>query len=336
MTVAEVVDETEPPMPGDRWSARSLLVAMLNLCLFGTGVAALLGFASRWLFWPTDLFAPFRLQYAALFLIAAVAAVILRSPKTAAVAAVLFIWQAIALAPLIINTSSGEPEGDQLRLLHFNVLAFNTNYADVGEWVSQQDADVIVLQEVTPEWGQAMEAALSDWVLLDTDTAQPGTYVIMMFAAPDVEIVDVAVSGLEFYPAIAATVRIDDQDLLLYSLHALTPTFPSGVATANEQVDLAAEVALAHDGPVVITGDLNATRWSPVYRRLTDQVDLNDAADGDGLKGTWPDSLSFTGRIGIDHVLTSPGMCSFDRRLGPALGSDHLPVVVDLTVSGCG
>ncbi len=334
MTVVGARDE-QPRTPEERWSVRSLSVTLLNLGIFGTAIAGTIGFFSSRLFWPADMFAPFRLQYAVLFLAAAVAAMVLRSPKTVVVSIVLFLWQAVSLVPLLAGSDGGEPVGDTIRLLHFNVLASNTNFDEVGDWAAQQEADIIVFQEATPEWGAEMEAALPDWVLLDTNTTQPGTYGIMMFAAPDVDVPDVAVSGVDFYPAIAATVRIDDQDLLIYSMHTLTPTFPSGVETANDQVDLAVRVAQAHDGPVVITGDLNATRWSPVYRRLTDQIELNDVADGAGLKGTWPDGLWFTGRIGIDHVLTSPGICSFDRQLGPALGSDHLPVIVDLAVSGC-
>ncbi len=339
VSIAQVVDgkskTADPQASKPKWSARSLLSALLNLGLVATAAAAVIGWLSPWLSWPADMFAPFRLQYAALFLTGGLVAAALRSPKTAAAAVVLFIWQAASLIPLMIDPGRGEPTGETLRLLHFNVLAYNTDYDAAGDWLAAQEADIIVLQETTPEWGAAMEAALSDWTLLDTDTVQPGTYGIMMFAGPDVEVVEARAVEFEWYPAIATTVRVDNQELLIYGVHTLIPVYPNALSKAKQQVDLAAEIVNAHDGPAVVVGDLNATRWSPVYRRLTDQVQLNDVADGGGLKGTWPNRLWFTGRIGIDHVLTSPGMCSFDRRLGPGLGSDHLPVVVDLTVAGC-
>lgn len=316
-----------------------MLTAALRLGLFSVGAAALIGWLSARLFWPADMFAPFRLQYAALFLVAAGVGLLLGQRKTAALAALLFLWQAVSLVPLLVDPDRGEPVGQSLRLLHFNVLAYNTNYDAVAEWVAEQDADVVVLQETTPEWGAVLERRLTgpaaDWVLLETNTVQPGTYGIMMFVRQGLEVTDVQAIDVGWYPAIATTVTVDGQDLLIYGLHTLTPTSPSGLERADEQVDLAAGIVLAHNGPAVIVGDLNATRWSPLYRRLNDQVELRDAAGGQGLTGTWPNQLWFTGRIGIDHVLVTPGMCTFNRRLGPANGSDHLPVVVDLTVEGC-
>jgi len=37
-------------------------------------------------------------------------------------------------------------------------------------------------------------------------------------------------------------------------------------------------------------------------------------------------------RVRIDHVLTGPGWYADSVKLGPDLGSDHLPLIVDLTL----
>jgi endonuclease/exonuclease/phosphatase (EEP) superfamily protein YafD len=39
-------------------------------------------------------------------------------------------------------------------------------------------------------------------------------------------------------------------------------------------------------------------------------------------------------RIPIDHCLVSPSVAIVDRRVGPPVGSDHLPVFVDFAISG--
>jgi endonuclease/exonuclease/phosphatase (EEP) superfamily protein YafD len=38
------------------------------------------------------------------------------------------------------------------------------------------------------------------------------------------------------------------------------------------------------------------------------------------------------GRIPLDHCLVSSGLDVLDKRLGPQVGSDHLPVVIELQI----
>jgi endonuclease/exonuclease/phosphatase family metal-dependent hydrolase len=53
------------------------------------------------------------------------------------------------------------------------------------------------------------------------------------------------------------------------------------------------------------------------------------------MSGTWPSWLPWPARVAIDDVLVSPGVGvrSWDV-VGDACGSDHLPVVVELTIEG--
>jgi endonuclease/exonuclease/phosphatase (EEP) superfamily protein YafD len=37
--------------------------------------------------------------------------------------------------------------------------------------------------------------------------------------------------------------------------------------------------------------------------------------------------------VPIDHCLVSPEITILDRRLGPAVGSDHYPLIVDFIIS---
>lgn len=84
------------------------------------------------------------------------------------------------------------------------------------------------------------------------------------------------------------------------------------------------------DLPLVVCGDLNSTRFSPVYRRL--RQDLRDAqcASGRRALATWPSRLPL---LRIDHVFASSSLevlrCEVPRDALSALASDHLPLVVE-------
>ena len=61
---------------------------------------------------------------------------------------------------------------------------------------------------------------------------------------------------------------------------------------------------------------------------------LINSQRGFGVQATWPVAGGFAPRIPLDHCLHSPDLATVDRRMGPAVGSDHLPLVVVLDTSG--
>ena len=79
-----------------------------------------------------------------------------------------------------------------------------------------------------------------------------------------------------------------------------------------------------------MAGDFNMTPWSYRLQRLLAAAGLRRHAtflrswptDGQ-YRLPWPAFL-------IDHVLTTPDVRSVSIRIGPNLGSDHLPVIAQL------
>ena len=82
----------------------------------------------------------------------------------------------------------------------------------------------------------------------------------------------------------------------------------------------------------MVLGDLNTTPWSARYRALLDDAGLEDTRVGYGLQTSWPSFLPAVLRIPIDHVLVTPDLAAAEREVGPEVGSDHLPVWVELAV----
>jgi endonuclease/exonuclease/phosphatase (EEP) superfamily protein YafD len=72
--------------------------------------------------------------------------------------------------------------------------------------------------------------------------------------------------------------------------------------------------------------------WSQPLRRLTSATGLRSVHDSYGLGGTWPTGIPLL-RVPIDNCLVSEGLIALDRRLGPDVGSDHFPLIVDLALA---
>ena len=71
------------------------------------------------------------------------------------------------------------------------------------------------------------------------------------------------------------------------------------------------------------------TMFSPVYRSWIHGLDIKNSRAGFGPLGSWPTFVPFL-RLPLDQCLVSPAVEVVDCRLGPKIGSDHLPLIVDL------
>ena len=84
-------------------------------------------------------------------------------------------------------------------------------------------------------------------------------------------------------------------------------------------------------GPKICVGDLNITPWSPYYRSFVEQTKLLNVREGFGLLPSWPTFVFFKWlMIPLDHCLVSEDIRVADVKTGEPIGSDHLPLIVEL------
>jgi endonuclease/exonuclease/phosphatase (EEP) superfamily protein YafD len=80
--------------------------------------------------------------------------------------------------------------------------------------------------------------------------------------------------------------------------------------------------------PTVLAGDFNATPWSSAFSGLAEQG-LHRAT---GLTASWPAQMKGIFGIPIDHVMVTSHWAMATSQTGLDLGSDHLPVLVGLSL----
>ena len=81
------------------------------------------------------------------------------------------------------------------------------------------------------------------------------------------------------------------------------------------------------DGPLVLAGDLNTSPWSNAFHRLRAATGLLPASV---LTPTWPAWPLPLPQVALDHILVSPDLTVAAAGTGPAVGSDHLPLWVQI------
>jgi len=132
-------------------------------------------------------------------------------------------------------------------------------------------------------------------------------------------------------PSVVAGVTIDGASLGILLVHPLPPVSAAAIVAQREALDAVADRARRMTGPVVIMGDFNATPWSRPFRRVLARSGLCDSRAGFGIAASFPAGSAIL-RIPIDHVLASCAIGVHDRHIARDVGSDHLPVIIDLVV----
>jgi endonuclease/exonuclease/phosphatase (EEP) superfamily protein YafD len=282
--------------------------------------------------WPFELFAHFRWQIGAAALVLVLAAALLRrraSLLVACAALLLQVTPALWAGPQASEAhASATCDGPRLRIATVNLWYANPESRGLLAWLAESEPDVIVLQELTPVWIDALAstAPVYPYRRLLAREDPYGMGVLSRRPLGQVTALDLAGDGL---PSLQATVDLDGQPLQVLALHTRWPVTPALQRARDRALQRAAALAGGQPSASIVLGDFNLTPYAPAFARLVQSSGLRDALDGRAWRPTWQASF-WPLALPIDHVLVPPDACVLDTAIGPDIGSDHRPVLVTL------
>ncbi|MDQ6797695.1 MAG: endonuclease/exonuclease/phosphatase family protein [Actinomycetota bacterium] len=230
---------------------------------------------------------------------------------------------------------SGDADLTHLRLFSANVLFTNTDLDGIAAEIREADADVVILQEVSPPTLAGLERAgiLARYPFRSLN-ARPdplGTALLSRFALDEVES-----CVIPAMPMARATILAGGHRLRLYNVHTRAPFGPGGLALWEAQLKGLAHVVGNEPGPLIMAGDFNASSGHRPFRAVL-AAGVRDAhmVRRRWWATTWPSDLRVSPPFArIDHVLVSPHLEVLGVSEGVGRGSDHHPVIADLAVKG--
>lgn len=230
-------------------------------------------------------------------------------------------------------------EAPRLTIQHLNLDRHHPHRDRVIDYLNQQTADVIWLQEVTPAWLNQLNQKLTTYTVVEAIPKENshGSALLQHHTADEIDVISTQVEFLPPYsqrPLLSAVLQWQGQPITVLSFHVTRPR--SAPTTAFQQVELAAiatwiQQQQSPTQSIVVLGDFNSTPWSRAFRTFQQQSGLTLAQHGIGLKPTWPAQLLTGFKIPIDNCLHSPSLHTLHYRVGPSVGSDHHPIEVQLT-----
>jgi endonuclease/exonuclease/phosphatase (EEP) superfamily protein YafD len=346
---------TSSPL-SNRFLAWVLPWGIYAIALFAA-IATFIGFLGS-LWWGFELLDHPRPQYC-LLLLPAIALTLLQFYKTRKMPALIWLWT----IPLLINlvlflplylpaqgapatasatsaATSAATSGETLQIVHANLDRDNAQPHRAVQFLDDQEADLIFVQEVTPEWLLKLQTDLKNYQLFTAEprdnTQGSALFLPLNASSKDIKILDSKIINLpdrSERPLLQTTIYWAGKEITLLSLHVIRPRSTDTSNYQKLEFDAVADWALKQQQQsreVVVIGDFNSTPWSARFRQLLNQSKLLNSQRGFGLQPTWNAVFPAPLRIAIDHCLHSAGLQTTYRNVGRAIGSDHLPVIVQL------
>lgn len=247
----------------------------------------------------------------------------------------------VALIPAAdVPTARASASGSGLKIVTANLYVQNAEDPAVFiEQLRTEKPDLVVLEETTARWEQALSA--SRLFPYESGSDARGRDALKVYSAlpilAETELKRAFTEERAYKQPLRLELDMRGKPLFLYALHPETPRRLWQWRDRNAYLAAAADAVKGdlETAPVIVAGDWNTPTWSPFFRNFLKQAGLTSTAGGwlqpvtrFSLK---LDAIAYVG-ASIDHVAVSPDIAVRTRRIGAAFGSNHLPVIAELTL----
>lgn len=283
-------------------------------------------------YWLLELTTHFRLQYFALSFFFLLVFALMKMGRWAGLALLCLLINAAFVLPWYLPAKSVQANGggQKLRLLLSNVLWDNETRSAVIEMTRREQPDLVFFQEVTYPWAKELEALRTDFPHYRLDPTDDAGGLASFSRIPFVRVEQAPLAHLNG-PAVIVQVNVGGRLVSIVSVHAPPPGGKENFDNRTEILKQTAAFVNTLPEPKIVIGDLNTTMWSPYYKRFVESTDLVNVREGFGVLPSWPTFMPPMS-IPIDQCLVSPGIHVISVRTGNRVGSDHLPLIVELVI----
>jgi len=299
----------------------------------GTAIACLCSMVGFWgrIWWPFELASHFRVQYIFFLLASGIIFLLGRRKRGATLSGVFAIINVSLIVPLYFGGSVAFGSNQTLRALLINVNQSNRAHKELRKFIRSVEPDFMVLVEINQAWTNVLQQMQVDYPFSRNLPAREGRSGIALLSRIPLANGEVGYFGEAQLPSVVARLEISGQPLTVIGAHALAPVGRIRSEYRNQHLATLARIVSSQKDSVIVLADLNTTSWSPFFRDLLHKTGLRDSRTGFGVQSSWPTGFPPLW-IAIDHCLVSSGVVVHNRRIGPHIGSDHYPVVVDFSI----
>ncbi|MEW6601609.1 MAG: endonuclease/exonuclease/phosphatase family protein, partial [Nitrospirota bacterium] len=283
-------------------------------------------------YWVVDLLSHFPIQYAMAAFILLLICLRKKLFSLAVLSGLLMFFNLGALNDSAGTVQASRHPGSTFLVYSGNLHIFNHDISKLNSELQKMAPDIVLLLEMTADHHKQIQPVMESYPfhIEQTLSQEKGIGFLFLSKFP---IIDKDIKKLSSVCNFLLTARleINQKPVVFYGFHAQRP----GIQNHNERRDqflfLAREIK-KQTLPVIVSGDFNATPFSPTFRQLVGISGLRDSRAGFGWQPSWPSYFPPLW-IPIDHMLVSRDIIIHNRATGSYFGSDHYPIFAELSIN---
>jgi endonuclease/exonuclease/phosphatase (EEP) superfamily protein YafD len=309
---------------------------LITVCAIGALILALAVLMAGEQVWALDLLTFFWPALA----MAAVALLLLTVPFGGPLArmAALALAAACAAPFVMLPPPPDDTAGEKIRILTANLYVGNPDTAPFVALLTRTQPDIVVTEETRRRFAEAVRGSglypfeTEGELSLADDKKVFSRYPIREYRQLD----DLPGRKIGRHP-MRLVIETPAGPVVVYAIHPDTPRSREQWLDRNAYFERLATAIRgeADHTPVVLAGDWNMPAYSPFFRDFFAETGYRFARPGLLLPvtrfATRLARFSYFGST-IDHVAVSPQVRVTDWKRGTDIGSNHLPVIVDLAL----
>ncbi len=242
-------------------------------------------------------------------------------------------WSVVGIAWIYLPANQPPAGPRKVKIMSFNVWTDNRSPQLVIERIKEADTDIVTILEYDDYWAEQL-SGLNDeypYQILEPRWHGYGAAIFSRYPLDDRQIYQLTAEMTDV-PLLVASVNFGETKIRLAAVHLFSPTDPQRLALRNRQLQEIAKSLDTSTLPTVVVGDFNCVSWSTYLDDFLRETGLRDSRQGFGFQPSWHSAFPFF-RIPIDHAFVSNAISINDRYVADAAGSDHFPIVIEVSVS---
>ena len=306
-----------------------------RLALFGAfaalGIFAFSHFGRY--FFLAEIISNFRAQLLVLLLASLVVAMLLAKRKLFAALVLAILWCSIGVLTVWLPGQQPLAGSKKIKIMSFNVWTNNRNPEQAIKRILEADPDILTVVEYANDWKRDLQILYAAYPYRKLEPRWHGFGVAIFSKIPlgDTCVHQITAKETD-NPLLVTNVNVGEQTIRLVAVHVVSPTNSMRLGLRNQQLAEVASLLAAEPQPTVVMGDFNCTPSSPFLADFLATTGYRDSRQGFGYQSSWNTNFPML-RIPIDHAFVSDSIHVHDRYVAQKGGSDHYPIVFEISVA---
>jgi endonuclease/exonuclease/phosphatase (EEP) superfamily protein YafD len=279
-------------------------------------------------FWFFDILNHFRLQALIAFIITLLFFIITKNKVFIVLNIFPIVIILFSFIPFYLSIDKVNNNHHHLKIYYANVLTSNENYTALIKSVQKENPDIIGLIEINQRWNDEVINYFRNSYPYSHSIPHEHNFGLMILSKYPIINTQIYAFSVYKLESILTTILMQNETINVLLTHTIPPIYDYNFIQRNNHLKALSTVINGKKNMIVI-GDFNCSSFSPNFKNVFVGNQLKDSRLGFGLQTTWP-TWARCFSTTLDHILIDKSMNVKQRKILDDIGSDHLPISIDI------